>query len=301
MQMINQDLPHETPAAPADYARIEQALGWLSAHWEDQPSLSDLGTQLGLSDYHLQRLFTRWAGISPKQFVALLTLQQAKARLRDGESVLDAAYASGMSGPGRLHDLFVTHEAVTPGEYKRLAAGLTIRYGWHDGLFGRTLVMVTDRGLCGLAFADTRGEDGCFADMAARWPLARLCRDDGETAAWMVRIFAPAVPADAATGSRPPLRLFLKGTAFQVRVWRALMDLPPGSLTTYGRIAACLGLDSRAARAIGGAVGANPVSWLIPCHRVIRESGALGGYRWGLPRKLAMMGWEASGRDARAV
>jgi len=278
------------------YATIARALEWLAAHWEDQPSLSDLGAQIGLSDWHLQRMFTRWAGISPKQFVGLLTLEQAKARLRDGGSVLDAAYDSGMSGPGRLHDLFVTHEAVTPGEYKRLAAGLTIRHGWHEGPFGRTLLMVTGRGLCGLAFADDRGEEACFADMAARWPRARLERDDEETAAWMTRIFSPAAaPSAAAT---PPLRLFLKGTAFQVKVWRALMELPPGSLSTYGRIAARLGLGTGAARAVGGAVGANPVSWLVPCHRVIRESGALGGYRWGLPRKLAMMGWEAGGNAA---
>ncbi|RED49803.1 methylated-DNA--[protein]-cysteine S-methyltransferase [Aestuariispira insulae] len=274
------------------YTLIERALNYLSDHWEDQPELSDLADHVGMSEYHLQRLFTKWAGISPKKFLSQLTLDQARRRLEANESILDAALGSGLSGPGRLHDLFVTYEAMTPGEYKRQGDGLVIRYGWHEGPFGATLLMVTDRGLCGLAFEDERGRDGCFAEMAERWPGAFLREDMVETKRYMNRIFHPETLKD--DPQEGALRLVLKGTEYQVKVWEALMTLPQGSMTTYGNLAKMVSGGTGGARAIGSAVGANPIAWLIPCHRVIRSSGALGGYRWGLPRKLAMLGMEAS-------
>lgn len=278
------------------YHIIERALSFLSEHWERQPELSEVAAHVGMSEYHLQRVFSQWVGLSPKKFLSVLTLDQAKRRLDSSLSVLHAALDSGLSGPGRLHDLFVTYEAMTPGEYKAKAAGLRIVYGWHEGPFGPTLVMATDRGLCGLAFEDARGREACFRDMADRWPAAQLVPDLALTGAYMNRIFG----AGAGPHHQEPLRLLVKGTAFQVKVWEALMSLPTGALTTYGDIAQQLGMKPGAARAVGTAVGANPISWLIPCHRVIRKSGELGGYRWGLPRKVAMMGWEATHPDAVA-
>jgi AraC family transcriptional regulator of adaptative response/methylated-DNA-[protein]-cysteine methyltransferase len=234
--------------------------------------------------------------LSPKKFLSLVTLERAKDALEADGSVLDAALDSGLSGPGRLHDLFVTYEAMTPGEYKQLADGLAVRWGWHEGPFGETLLLETDRGLCGLAFLDERGREACFEDMAARWPKARLTHDPAAVAATMGRIFGDGPLGAAQMDGRPELRLLLKGTRFQMKVWEALMRLPAGGLTTYGDIALRLGMKPGAARAVGTAVGANPVSWLIPCHRVIRNSGMLGGYRWGLPRKVAMLGCEAAGK-----
>ena len=278
------------------YDQVGQALEFIASNWEEQPGLGDVADQVGMSEHHFQRLFSRWVGLSPKKFLSVLTLDQARRRLDNSVSVLDAAYDSGLSGPGRLHDLFVSYEAMTPGEYKAQGAGMVIRHGWHDSPFGRTLLMVTDRGLCGLAFLDERGEDGCFQDMADRWPQARFVEDLAETGALMQVIFRQ--PGEEPMGSGQPLRLFIKGTEFQVKVWEALMELPQASLTTYGDIAKRLNMPTGAARAVGTAVGMNPISWLIPCHRVIRNSGALGGYRWGLPRKLAMMGWEAAAAES---
>ena len=279
-----------------DYERIGAALTYIAEHWGEQPKLGEVAASVGMSEYHFQRVFSRWVGISPKRFLSLVTLERAKESLAGQASVLDASFDSGLSGPGRLHDLFVSLEAMTPGEFKRAAEGLTIRYGWHDGPFGPTLIMETDRGLCGLAFLDDRGYEGCFADMAARWPGARLVEDSMGTSATMARIFAAPKTGD----NGAPIRLFVKGTAFQVKVWEGLMALPPGELSTYGHLAEALGLPKNAARAVGTAVGANPISWVIPCHRVIRQTGMLGGYRWGLPRKVAMIGREACGDGVRA-
>lgn len=276
----------------AHYALVGDALAHIAEHWGEHPSLAELAERAGMSEHHFQRVFTRWAGLSPKKFLSLVSLDRAKEALHGSGSVLDASFDAGLSGPGRLHDLFVTVEAMTPGDYKRMAEGLTIRWGWHEGPFGETLLLRTDRGLCGLAFLDARGRAACFADMAARWPKARLVEDRAAVADDMARIFADR----SADGNRPELRLLLKGTQFQVKVWEALMRLPPAGVTTYGDLARRLGMEAGAARAVGTAVGANPVSWLIPCHRVIRNSGMLGGYRWGLPRKVAMLGHEASGR-----
>lgn len=282
--------------ANSDYRRIAEALAYIVDRFEDQPSLEEIAAHVGLSSFHFQRLFTRWAGLSPKKFLQALSLEEAKRRLEEHGSVLDAAFDAGLSGPGRLHDLFVAHEALTPGEYKALGRGLEIRYGFHEGPFGETLLMEADRGLCGLAFVDQRGKQGCFEDMASRFSAARLIEDPSATEDTMGRIFAR--PGETKPSSQAPLRLLLKGTEFQIKVWRALMAIPPGTLTTYGTVAEALGMKGAAARAVGTAVGANPISWLIPCHRVIRNSGMLGGYRWGLPRKLAMMGWEHNGLPA---
>lgn len=282
--------------ANGDYRRVAEALAFIVDRFEDQPSLDEIAAHVGLSPFHFQRLFTRWAGLSPKKFLQALSLEEAKRRLEEHGSVLDAAFDAGLSGPGRLHDLFVAHEALTPGEYKALGQGLVIRYGFHEGPFGETLLMEADRGLCGLAFVDARGKDGCFDDMASRFTAATLVEDPSSTEGTMARIFAR--PGESKPSSQAPLRLLLKGTEFQIKVWRALMAIPPGTLTTYGTVAEALGMKGAAARAVGTAVGANPISWLIPCHRVIRNSGMLGGYRWGLPRKLAMMGWERNGLPA---
>ena len=281
-----------------DYERIGKALDHLADTWStDRPSLADLADQCGMSEFHFQRVFQRWVGLSPKKFLSVVSLEHAKQALDDQADILSASFDAGLSGPGRLHDLFVTYEAMTPGEYKRAASDMVIRWGWHDGPFGETLILATERGLCGLAFLDARGRDACFQDMADRWPKARFEKDLDMTGDYLARIFATGAPqrSDASQG----LRLFLKGTEFQVKVWEALMRLPPSDYVTYGTLAESIDMPARAARAVGTAVGANPISWLIPCHRVIRGTGMLGGYRWGLPRKVAMMGFERSGQGLR--
>lgn len=283
-----------------DYERIGKALDHLAETWStDRPSLADLSEICGMSAFHFQRVFQRWVGLSPKKFLSVVSLEHAKQALDGQADVLSASFDAGLSGPGRLHDLFVTYEAMTPGEYKRAAADMVIRWGWHDGPFGQTLILATERGLCGLAFLDSRGVQACFQDMADRWPKARFLEDLDMTRAYHDRIFKIAF--EQANGADPQegLRLFLKGTKFQVKVWEALMRIPPSGYTTYGALAQTIDLPRRAARAVGTAVGANPISWLIPCHRVVRGTGMLGGYRWGLPRKVAMMGFERSGQGLR--
>ncbi len=282
----------EFPSAGPEFERVGEALAYVAENFRDQPSLSEVASHVGLSEFHFQRLFTRWVGLSPKKFLQVLTLEAAKQSLETSNSVLDAAFDAGLSGPGRLHDLFVTLEAITPGEFKQLGGGLTVRWGWHDSPFGPCLAMATERGLCGLAFVDDRGREGGFADMAARFPEATLVEDPSFTAPFVTAVFQTPEQRRAALDA--PLKMFVKGTPFQVQVWRALLTVPEGALTTYGTIARALGKGGVAARAVGTAVGLNPISFLIPCHRVIRESGALGGYHWGLGRKLAMIGWEAN-------
>lgn len=279
----------------ADYDRMRDALAFIADHWSDQPDLEQVAAAAGLSPYHFQRLFSRWVGISPKKFLGFMTLARAKHALAENAPVLETALDVGLSGPGRLHDLFVTYEAMSPGEFKRQASDVEIRWCWSVGPFGETLAMVTPRGLCGLAFLDSRGRTACFEDMAARWPGARLMEDASAVSPYLNRIFAPARGEGVDGVGEGPLRIFLKGTPFQVQVWKALMGIPAGDLTTYGALAERLGMPKRAARAVGGAVALNPISWLIPCHRVIRESGMLGGYRWGLPRKVGMLNVEAVG------
>ncbi len=269
------------------YDRIAAALALIADRQSDQPSLEELAQAAGMSPHHFQRVFTRWVGVSPKKFLQYLTLDAAKRRLVAAGSILDAAYAAGLSGPGRLHDLFVTHEAITPGEFKRRGAGLTIRYGYAPSPFGECLVMLTERGICGLAFVSDGDRAAPFADLAGRWPAARFVPDADAAAALAARAFAPAAER------KPPLPLHLIGTNFQIRVWEALLRVPPGALVTYGALAAAIG-DPKASRAVGAACGSNPVSWLIPCHRAILGSGYIRDYAWGRPRKVAMIGWEAA-------
>ncbi len=275
-----------------DYERMRVALEFIAAHWAEQPDLGSVASAVGLSPYHFQRVFSRWVGLSPKKFLGMMTLEKAKDALVDRQPILETALDVGLSGPSRLHDLFVTFEAMSPGEFKKQASDLEIRWAWIVGPFGETLVMVTPRGLCGLAFLDARGREACFQDLAGRWPGATLIEDAAAVSPYLERIFCARRDGGNASD---PLRLFLKGTPFQVKVWEALMQIPAGDLTTYGMLAERLGMQKRAARAVGGAVANNPISWLIPCHRVIRESGMLGGYRWGLPRKVGMLNVEASG------
>ena len=290
-------LQHDALAQDRDYRRIADALAYVDANFQDQPSLAEIAEQTGLSEFHFQRLFTRWVGISPKQFLKHLTLECAKRSLEASASVLDAAYDAGLSGPGRLHDLFVTCDAVTPGEYKARGEGMTIRYGAHQSPFGECLLLVTDRGICGLAFTDeTETRESALKYLSEGWENARIVEAPDETRAYTDRMFAAATGGKAPT----PLRVLLRGTEFQTRVWRALLTIPPGTLTTYEDIARRLGYAKNAARAVGRANATNMISYLVPCHRVIRKTGAIGGYRWGRERKLAMIGWEAAQAEQAA-
>ena len=284
------------------YARIQSAIAFLCDRRADQPSLAEVAAHVGQSPFHFQRLFHRWAGVSPKRFVQFLTLEHAKESLRASATVLDAAYAAGLSGPSRLHDLFVALEAATPGEYRAGGAGLSIRWGVGDSPFGRCFLAVTARGITMLGFLSPPGADGEAtslgdAQRALRdtWPQADIQRDDATAAPWLRRVFNHR--SRAGDGDR--LSLFVRGTPFQLTVWRALLAIPPGRLTTYGDLARAVGRPG-AARAVGNAVGANPISWLIPCHRVIRGLGTFGHYRWGRPRKVSMLAWEAAREAAQS-
>lgn len=286
----------EAGPAEVDYARVERAIAFLIANAQDQPSLEAVAEVANLSPFHLQRVFTRWVGVSPKKFVQYLTLDYAKNCLDRSASVLDAAYEAGLSGPSRLHDLFVTIDAMTPGEFKRRGGGLVLRWGVHETPFGDCLLFAAERGLAGLAFLLEDGLDATHADLARGWENATFRRDEAATAPYAARIFGPA----AADGAVAALPLLLRGTSFQLRVWEALLCLPRGARITYEGLATRLGRPE-ATRAVAGAVAANPVSYLIPCHRVIRKSGVISDYRWGRTRKAMLLGWEAARTDpARA-
>lgn len=278
-----------------DYEIVRRAIEKISLDYREQPSLETLAEAVGETPTGLQKLFTRWAGLSPKAFLQAVTLDHARRLLDGGMPLLETSFELGMSGPGRLHDLFVTHEAMSPGDYKTRGAGLTIRYGYHISPFGIALIMVTDRGLAGLSFNDPGGERAAFADMASRWPNANYVEDMAATVPYAARIFDPAHwRADQ------PLRVVMIGTDFQVRVWEALLRIPLGKARTYSSIAADIGAPD-ASRAVGAACGANPISFVVPCHRALAKSGALTGYHWGLTRKRAILGWEAgqlAGPDA---
>jgi AraC family transcriptional regulator, regulatory protein of adaptative response / methylated-DNA-[protein]-cysteine methyltransferase len=269
-----------------DYRRIEQAILFLEANAERQPSLKEVAESIHLSEYHFQRLFTRWAGISPKKFLQYLTKENAKSMLERSASLLDAAYASGLSGPGRLHDLFVTCEAVTPGEYKARGAGLTIRYGFHPTPFGDCLLAITHRGLCSLSFVSNGDQYSAFKSLKAGFPAADFKEDLQATLPYIQRIFSSSAGDDSI-----PLHLHLLGTNFQIKVWEALLHIPQGQAVTYGDIATMIG-EPAASRAVGRAVGSNPIAVLIPCHRVLRKLGSFGDYRYGTARKKALLGWE---------
>jgi AraC family transcriptional regulator of adaptative response/methylated-DNA-[protein]-cysteine methyltransferase len=270
----------------SDYDRIGAALRFIEDNAQAQPDLNRIAAQVGLSPHHFQRLFKRWVGISPKRFLQFLTLQQAKRSLAASRSVLDASYDAGLSSPGRLHDLFVTLEGVTPGEFGAGGRGVEIRYGRHRSPFGHCLLARTERGICALSFHDEADCSEGLERVAGHWPRSRLREDRRGT-----KPVADALFADPGNPSRPRLSLHLKGSNFQVKVWEALMRLEPGQLCAYGDIARVIGRPG-AARAVGRAVSGNPIAWLIPCHRVIRSLGAFGGYRWGSERKRAMIGWE---------
>lgn len=273
----------------ADYQRMAKALGWLGERWRDRPPLDEAADAAGLSPFHFQRLFTRWAGVSPKTFMAAIAHDEARRLLIDEDaSVLDAALDAGLSGPSRLHDLFIAQEAITPGDARRRGEGLMLTFGWAPTPFGKGLFVLAPRGLAGLAFADEGQEEPVFAEMHARFPAATWVRDDRRV-------------ADAALGafSGAPTPLVLMGPPFHVQVWKALLRIPRGETASYADIAAWAGKPG-AFRATGAAVGNNPLGFLIPCHRVIAKDGRLGGYHWGLARKAAILGMEAV-QSARAA
>jgi AraC family transcriptional regulator of adaptative response/methylated-DNA-[protein]-cysteine methyltransferase len=273
----------------ADYQRIERAIRFLDASSPMRPSLGDVAKHVGMSPFHFQRLFTRWAGISPKRFSQVLALEYAKDRLLESRNMIDATYDAGLSSGGRLHDLFVKLDAVTPGEFRDSGSGLTLSAGFHDTPFGEALLAMTDRGLCSLTCPEG-GRRSALKELAERWPNATFVQQPRLTAPVAARIFHALEVRDPE--GLVPLGLLVRGTNFQVKVWRALLQIPTGSVATYEDIASAIG-SSNAVRAVGTAIGRNPVAFLIPCHRVIRTTGALGGYRWGLPRKRAMLAWEA--------
>lgn len=265
------------------YAVIERALREIDAGGPGL-TLEELAARMGMSVAHFQRVFSQWVGVSPKRYQQYLTLDLARRMLAERFTVLDTALATGLSGGGRLHDLFVRWEAMSPGDYARAGEGLVIRWGWFDTPFGQTVVMGTERGICGMGFAAGLGEDGAVADLQRRWPKATFVQDVAPLAGWVAAAFGGA-------GGKVPL--YLIGAPFQIKVWEALLRVPTGHVTSYSQLAGAVGLP-RAVRAVGTAVGRNPVSFLIPCHRALRKSGELGGYHWGLPVKRAILAWEAA-------
>jgi AraC family transcriptional regulator of adaptative response/methylated-DNA-[protein]-cysteine methyltransferase len=277
--------PEPLPHA-ADYDIVRRAIAFVSEHRRAQPEIEVIAEAVGVSASDLHHLFRRWAGITPKAFLQALTLDHARRLLRDSASVLDASFEVGLSGPGRLHDLFITHEAMSPGEWKSEGAGLTIAYGFHPSPFGTALVMTTERGLAGLAFADPGEEHAALADMRRRWPKAAVVEQGANTASLARRIFDTRL-----WRAETPLRVVLIGSDFEVRVWEMLLRIPLGRAMTYSDVAARIGAP-KAARAVGAAVGKNPISFVVPCHRVLGKSGDITGYYWGLTRKRAMLGWE---------
>lgn len=268
------------------YGVIARAIEAIDEAGGERVALDDLAARLGMSGAHFQRVFTQWVGVSPKRYQQYLALGLARRLLAERFTVVDTAAEVGLSGGGRLHDLFLRWEAMTPGDFARGGAGLTVHWGWFDSPFGPALVMGTARGICGLGFAAVMGEEAAFADLAGRWPGADFVEDPGRLREWVAAAFG---------GQAAPL--YLIGAPFQIKVWEALLSIPPGQVTTYGEIARALG-NPGASRAVGAAVGRNPISWLIPCHRAIAKSGALTGYHWGLPVKRAMLAREAARYDA---
>lgn len=288
MQFQHAVLERDITPAGGDYELVRSVIEKISLDYREQPTLEQLAVELGETPTSLQKLFTRWAGLSPKAFLQAVTLDHARRLLDSGMPLLETSLELGMSGPGRLHDLFVTHEAISPGEYKQRGEGLTIRYGYHLSPFGNALIMCTGRGLAGLAFADPGEEKQALEDMRSRWPNASYVEDLQGTASYAARIFDPARWRDT-----EPLRVVMIGTDFQVKVWQALLKIPLGKARSYSEIAAQIG-SPKASRAVGAAIGANPVSFVVPCHRALGKSGDLTGYHWGVTRKRAMLGWEAA-------
>jgi AraC family transcriptional regulator of adaptative response/methylated-DNA-[protein]-cysteine methyltransferase len=274
--------------ASLDYERIAKAISYLEANYLEQPGLETVARAVHMSEFHFQRVFSRWAGISPKRFLQYLTVEHAKRQLAEAKPVLDATFDSGLSSPGRLHDLFVSVEAVTPGEFKTRGEGIRIAYGFHPTPFGQCLIGVTERGVCWLSFHDNGSHRAALRDLQSRWSGAKPEEQPKRTEPVVNQIFSVLEK-----GRQSPLSLLLMGTNFQLKVWNALLRIPRGDVTTYESIGESIGARN-SARAIGSAVGDNRIAFLIPCHRVIRKSGMLGGYHWGEPRKRAMLAWEAA-------
>lgn len=272
---------------PYHYDLIARALTFIDKTGGEQPGLDDIAAATGLSPAHFQRIFSQWVGVSPKRYQQYLMLDHAKNLLRDRFTVLDTALESGLSGSSRLHDLFLRWEAMSPGEYAAKGAGLTISFGWFPSPFGEMLVMGTERGICAIAFTAESSRASAMADLTSRWPKADYVEHPAQLQNWV----------DAALGSGGNAKLHLIGAPFQIKVWEALLSIPTGHVTTYSEIAQSIG-HPKAARAVGTAVGRNPVSWLIPCHRALRKSGGLGGYHWGLPVKRALLAWESARLEA---
>lgn len=270
----------------SDYSRIEKAMTYMSEHVSGQPTLEEVAAHVHLSPFHFQRVFCRWAGTTPKRFLQALTLERGKRMLKEAHALLDVSHNVGLSGSSRLHDHFVQLEAVTPGEYKRNGHGVVIEYGYHQTPLGQVFVAITQRGICRLGFVDYTSADEPLAELHKDWPMGSLTSNDQST-----RYVIDALFSEQPDWQRGPLSLHVAGTNFQVAVWRALLRIPPGKLASYSQIAGALGYP-KASRAVGNAVGANPVALLIPCHRVIRQSGALGGYRWGITKKQMVQTWE---------
>jgi len=281
---------NDAPIDALTYRRMEKAIRYLDDHVQEQPGLGELSRHVGLSEYHLQRVFRRAVGISPKRFLQFLTAEHARDLLRDSTNLLETAWGAGLSGPGRLHDLMVNVHAMTPAEVRAAGEGVELGWGVHDSPLGRCVLAATSRGIAVLEFLDQGTDAEARQRVASRWPEALVREDPALTAPLAARVFARA-------GDGEPLSLHVRGTNFQIRVWEALLRVPAGDLVTYGALARSAGLDGGAARAVGRAVGANPVAVLIPCHRVIRSTGAAGGYRWGRERKLALLARERMGAE----
>jgi AraC family transcriptional regulator, regulatory protein of adaptative response / methylated-DNA-[protein]-cysteine methyltransferase len=280
--------PNEPFLGSRDFRRIARAIRFIDERYREQPRLTTIASFAGLSEFHFNRLFRRWAGVTPRQYLAFVTARAAHQALTGSASVLEAAYSVGLSGPGRLHDLMVTLEAVSPGELKTRGSGLEIRYGFSDTPFGTAFIASTPRGVCRLRFHDRGGARAVARDLQGEWPLARLVRDDASACDLSRRIFARAPMSGPV-----PLRVAVKGTNFQLKVWQALLTVGGSRITTYREVAQAAGVAG-SERAVGNAVGSNPVAWLIPCHRVLRTNGSLGGYAGGEDRKRAMLAWEAN-------
>lgn len=282
----------ERPVDTTGYDRVEKAIYYIEEHAEMQPGLEEVSAHVGLSPYHFQRLFKKWTGVSPKRFLQFLTVQNAKQLLDNSASVMETSYDVGLSGPGRLHDLFVSVESMTPGQFKSGGAGVLLEYGFHQTPFGRALIAIAADGLTDIEFVQDEGEGKVVHDLEKKWPAADLVENPDATEKIAKRIFGGLVRS--AEGS--PIKIWLRGTNFQIKVWQALLKIPEGAIVSYSDVARNIG-RSDAVRAVANAVGSNPISWLIPCHRVLRSSGAIGGYGGGIARKKIMLareiGWKA--------
>ena len=274
--------------ASEDYERIEKSIKFLETNFPSQPGLKEVAAHVGLSEFHFQRLFSRWVGISPKRFLQFLTKEYAKHLLEDSVNLLDVTYEAGLSSPGRLHDLFIKCEAVTPGEYKSKGEGLTIKYGFHPSPFGECLLATTERGICGFFFVKNRDRKDPLSELRYFWKKADIVEDPRASRELVERIFNPSFADTSA-----PLHLILNGTNFQIKVWEALIKIPFGTVVSYEDVAIQVGIPG-ATRAVGSAVGKNPISFIIPCHRVIRKTADFGNYGGGTARKKAILGWEAA-------